>query len=340
MKRKTENNKDDDPPCLAAAMAKLFQQRQEPLSSNNSSQSPSTEADKLAVNELNELTLIERNKVYEEVHGVAAVQEETPAFLEERLEQLELLINRIRKKTAYDTALFLCPAQIRNRDFRLMFLRADDWDVIKASQKIAQYFEHKLQLFGVCKLCKRITLEDLNEDDLEALQTGSLQYLPQKDQAGRPVLFTTQRHHNYKTPENQVCSLMVAGYAFCGAFSLFWFTDTLFLNYITQLRAMWYIAMSGFVGDIEAQRKGLVMIFYHVGSCKPIFNLTPPSYLARCSTIFSKAMPLKFSAIHYCCDKNSLGGQIMNRVQMAIGTPGRLRFRVHRGTLRKQAIVE
>jgi hypothetical protein len=221
MKRKIEKE-GEDPLCLAAAMTKLFQQRQEPLSSNDSSQSTSTEADKLTANELNDLSSIERNKVYEEVHGVADVQEETPAFLEERLEQLDILIHRIRKKTAFDTALFLCPAQIRNRDFRLMFLRADDWDVSKASNKITQYFEHKLQLFGIGKLCKRITLDDLDEDDLEALQTGSMQYLPNKDQAGRPVLFTTSRHHNYKTSENQVrddcwlcflwCSLFGFGY--------------------------------------------------------------------------------------------------------------------------------
>jgi hypothetical protein len=59
--------------------------------------------------------------------------------------------------------------------------------------------------------------------------------------------------------------------------------------------------------------------------------MTDPAYIARASTIFATAMPLKYAAIHYCCDKNSLGGDIMNRYQLAIGTPGRLRFRVHRG---------
>ena len=48
--------------------------------------------------------------------------------------------------------------------------------------------EHKSQIFPEEKLPCRITLDDLDEDDMKSFRSGSYQPLPSKDQAGRSVL--------------------------------------------------------------------------------------------------------------------------------------------------------
>jgi hypothetical protein len=69
---------------------------------------------------------------------------------------------------------------------------------------MCKYFEHKLELFGADKLVKRITLEDMNEDDMAAGRTGAVTILPQKDQAGRSILFTHPTRYAFKHWKNQV----------------------------------------------------------------------------------------------------------------------------------------
>ena len=50
-----------------------------------------------------------------------------------------------------------------------------------------QHFEHKVQLFGEEKLVKKLTLDDLDDDDKAALRPGSHLFLLGKDTVGRAV---------------------------------------------------------------------------------------------------------------------------------------------------------
>jgi hypothetical protein len=148
-----------------------------------------TNMDKLTGQEVHDLSLPERNRVYEEVHGVAEPHQEQPDFVAQRLSELDMQLSIIRNKPAYDFAFRQSPVYVHDRAFRLAFLRSTEFDARKAAQKLVSYFDFKLELFGREKLCKVITYEDLNERDLTILQSGALQILPETDPAGRQMVF-------------------------------------------------------------------------------------------------------------------------------------------------------
>jgi hypothetical protein len=169
-------------------------------------------SDAFLAKELTELSMQERERAYADVHGVSEEFEETPELIEQSLADIEVEINKVKKKSAYDKALFLNSQHVRNREFRIMFLRADNFDAKKAAKRIILYFESKLELFGANLLAKDVTLNDLDEDDMEALLSGSFQSLPTKDQAGRAVIFISQKYFNYKTWQSKVRGQFVLMY--------------------------------------------------------------------------------------------------------------------------------
>ena len=154
---------------------------------------------------LHELSAQDRNSLYEDIHGVAPVAAEDPELVTRRLNQLEDEIERVKDdKSAYSKALFLAPRLVKSREFRLMFLRATNYDPRQSARRIVQHFRDKARLFGEGKVGKTITLEDLNEDDMAALQSGAEQFLPVPDRAGRAVAVQARKHLKPKTWENQV----------------------------------------------------------------------------------------------------------------------------------------
>jgi hypothetical protein len=159
-----------------------------------------TEMDKVRAQEIYDLSLQERNSVYEDVHGVAEPFKEEPGVLAQRLSILGWHLSTIRNKPAYDFALRQSPEYVRNRSFCLMFLRAAEFDALKAAHKMVAHFELKLELFGREKLVQVITYDDLDEDDRDFLQSGAIQILPTKDRAGRPILavFNQQRFEDFE----------------------------------------------------------------------------------------------------------------------------------------------
>jgi hypothetical protein len=156
-----------------------------------------TEAVLNGLKQLNLQSAQERERVLEEVHGVADSQvEETPELIDQRLHVLEEEIQLIKKRTAYDRALFLSPKYVLDRDFRLMFLRSELFDARKAANRLVRFFESKKELWGDDKLARSITLDDFNEDGLAVLKQGSIQVLHEKDQSGRSVFFMACKHYS------------------------------------------------------------------------------------------------------------------------------------------------
>ena len=148
------------------------------------------EADALTAKELNELSTQERLRVEEQLHGVHEVDEieDDLDLVQKRLSQLEDEIKRIRYKQAYERAHFLSSSYVDDRDFRLMFLRCDDFHPRKAAERMVRFFELKLELFGVDKLVRRIEADDLSEEDRDSITRGMVSILPHRDRAGRRVL--------------------------------------------------------------------------------------------------------------------------------------------------------
>ena len=149
--------------------------------------------------ELNKMSLQERQKVFEELHGVCEQekrviihQQETPEFVAEQIATLEEEIVNIHPKDAYKLAESINIDYVQDESFRLTFLRADLFNPVKAARRIVTFFECRLALFGPELLTRSITLLDLDKDDLSTLKSGYFQILPSRDTAGRAVLINVQ----------------------------------------------------------------------------------------------------------------------------------------------------
>ena len=176
------------------------------IKTTQTTKNPSEATDKILSDELKRLTIHEREKVTEDIHGIAEVIDETPEFIDAQIQQFDAEITKLRKRharitssdfaVAYEKALFLNPRLVQqDQDFKLMFLRGDSFHADKAASRMMMYFTTKLELFGLDKLCKQpITLDDLDEDDTECLYSGAIQPLKLKDRAGRRVIAVFPKH--------------------------------------------------------------------------------------------------------------------------------------------------
>jgi hypothetical protein len=169
------------------------------------------ELDALYAKDMFELSMNERDKVLQDVHGVADVIEETPEFIKERRAQLlhelnKLVANHKHKQTtaAYEQALQQNTNYVQSERFQLLFLRADRWDPTRAANRIISFFEAKLELFGPKLLCKTICINDLSREDRKSLESGFFQLLPMRDVAGRGLVCGMPMLKQYKKLENLV----------------------------------------------------------------------------------------------------------------------------------------
>lgn len=167
------------------------------------------EIDALLAQELNAMSLEERERTYEEIHGVEPTPHETPQFITTKLQEFDLELSRIpiESKSAYFMAYQENPAYVLNYKFRLMFLRSTNFRAEDAAKRFCFFFKEKLALFGPQTLCRSLYLSDLNNDDMDCLKSGVFQYLPRRDSAGRAVIVDLHMviPRSYKHADNMVC---------------------------------------------------------------------------------------------------------------------------------------
>lgn len=176
----------------------------------------------LLAQELTAMNLTEREHAYEELHGVDQVRGETPEFITQKLQELEVAIhalildqngsssrgggNASSQAAAYVRALQVGASYVKSAKFRLMFLRADYFDPVEAARRLLRFVHDKLQYFGPQSLGRPLNLSDLHAEDIPTLDSGYMQYLPIRDRAGRIVFcdFHTMYRKTYDRPENLV----------------------------------------------------------------------------------------------------------------------------------------
>ena len=155
------------------------------------------EADALLAKELMQLSVNERNKAIEEVHGVDdPISDEDPEVVQQGLSQMNVEIDKQLqayggndKAVTYHEALAQNPSYVQDRGFRLMFLRAEGLDEpSRAADRLLNFFSIKEKLFGKEMLTKDITLEDLGEDARTNMRLGYVTLLPSKDRSGRRIV--------------------------------------------------------------------------------------------------------------------------------------------------------
>ena len=193
----------------------------------NENPSPA-DAEALLVKEMNQLTVQERNNVFNDIHGIVedggkvynATEKEVAATMMELekqsnflptnnpsttnekekgmdldglLKEMEMEINKFFYKPAYNQALLQDSQYVKDPELWLHMLRVKLYNVKHAANLIIKFFEAKLELFGSQKLGQKITMDDLydneNENDVQCLHSGCIQLLPNlSDRAGRAII--------------------------------------------------------------------------------------------------------------------------------------------------------
>ena len=154
--------------------------------------------------EMFQLSVEEREKVLEDVHGIARVVDEPQEFIEACFALLEKELTNISNKVAYDLASSISKEYTSSKKRRLMFLRAESYDPCKAASRMVRFFDEKCELFGADKLTKDITQDDLDPGDIITLEIGLFQVPPEKDCAGRKVFSFLPTESTSRTTQNMV----------------------------------------------------------------------------------------------------------------------------------------
>lgn len=159
----------------------------------------------LISSEMKQLSIQEQQQCHLDVHGVTSPDVTEPDSDFPRLtEELKQQISSTRTAPAYNKAVFLNPEYVDSFHFQLMFLRSENFKIVQSAEKMIAHFKFKLDLFGPDRLARSIRYDDLDDDDREALNSGAVQILPEKDRAGRTVLFIAVAPLKYKAPVHQV----------------------------------------------------------------------------------------------------------------------------------------
>jgi len=152
------------------------------------------DAERLLQEEMMKLSLQDRNRSQEEIHGVSCLAvEESPSLLKKSLHELDLRLNGEKipteEKKAYlkSQELFANqnkPTYVNTEEFRLRFLRSQLFDVANAARCIAKYIALASELFGEIALQRPIRISDFSKAELREFRKGRYQFLPYRDRAG------------------------------------------------------------------------------------------------------------------------------------------------------------
>lgn len=165
-------------------------------------------AERILAQEFDKLSVEEHEKVLFDLYGSDLPEEkdfEDPMMVHRKLVELDVALGKIVHKPAFDQAFRLHPAYVQDRSFRLMFLRAQDYDAQKAAEQMVLHFRVKRDLFPEEKMLARpIQLSDLTPEDNNCIGSGCIQIAPSKDSAGRTIILSVASRKKHKEPSNLV----------------------------------------------------------------------------------------------------------------------------------------
>ena len=254
--------------------------------------------DKVLAKEFSSLSVQERSRTYEDIHGVIDCVDETPVFLQNSLRQLDEAIARITSKRAYEIAEKQDKDFVMDDKFRLMFLRAESFHPGKAATRLVGYFEGILRFFGESRLTKRIQYNDLDRDDQTCVKAGHMQPLPARDRSGRVV---------FSDVDN--------------------FKDQSYVTANNKLKACIYMWLM-LAEDEENQKRGLVLVVLQMGFLDLAgASLTVTREIPR----LLDWLPIRVCALHFCSD-DRLTGFLFRAAGVGVPEEGRARLRYHIGT--------
>jgi hypothetical protein len=227
---------------------------------------------------MNKLSVQEREQAYEDMHGVSAMVLETPELIAETLNKMEISLQKVHHKPAYDLAISIGGDYVRDPKLLLMFLRADRFNPELAANRLIKLLDWKLKIFGQEKLCQcHIGLEDLDEDSRLMLKSGFMQVLPERDSRGRVIIVISSNYlpHFYRN---------------CQCF----------------LQLTYYFLMAT-AEDETNQMSGVVSVLYSLGHEEPEADkIWRNRFSTRDASVMSFCIPLRYEAVHFCSHKSGM----------------------------------
>jgi len=223
------------------------------------------EIDALLSEAMNTLTFEERQEQLETLHGVDEDIAEEEDLIENALQDLDDHLLCQKGGSAYEIAEQMDPAYVNSRAFRIMFLRGNQYDTKISANQMLKFFEMKKQLFGNDKLAKDITIDDLDDDDREALKVGVVQ-IAGRDTSNRQIFVSLPGIRQFR-------------------------------RLLNEMRARFYTAMQALSSE-QTQRKGAVSIYYTVGSFNDRSKRVGFFEIRR----LKLSLPIHIAAIHFCLD--------------------------------------
>lgn len=143
--------------------------------------------DDLISSALSKLSLQERSKALEDLHCVGNGLSETDEIKKQSLEAFDLVLKQ-GHYPIYDQAAEQNRAYVEDASYRLMFLRANSYDVRRSVNQLVSHLQQKANYFGEDKLGRDITLDDLNSEEMEVLLSGVFHIQADRDPTGRVIL--------------------------------------------------------------------------------------------------------------------------------------------------------
>lgn len=196
-------------------------------------------------NELNKLDFKDRVKLEEEIHGVTcAAVTETPELLKQALADFDSKVNALKEgvkpkpmlrnvirisslgEAEAEAAKSKC--YLNDPDIRLRFLRAENFDVEKAVERMNNFLEFSSEVFGDYVADRPFAITDFDSKEETLLANSRTQYLPFRDRSGRRVCVSV------------------------GACNFDYDTD---LRFKILMYLHWVVSE-----DVETQRKGVVFV--------------------------------------------------------------------------------
>mmetsp|Transcript_10166 Transcript_10166/g.28992 ORF Transcript_10166/g.28992 Transcript_10166/m.28992 type:complete len:549 (-) Transcript_10166:120-1766(-) len=260
-----------------------------------------TDGERLLAKELQAMSLDQREKIYEAIHGVNEVIEETGPFVEQKLKELEQQIVTIHKKEAYSKAAFMSPYAVRDRELRLKVLRATQWHPREAAKLLVKYFETKTKIFGEQQALRPIAYESLPKDAIASLEAGAIiRHVDCIDLAGRSIL-------------------------------IFNYAKFFFQSGLSMAKALWYMNANSPQQGTSKGQNGLVLVLNTVGTtaseCLEKFNQSKSIKELG----ISDSMPVKLTSVHLCFESSSMR-PLVNIILLTMPQNMRIRTKVHYGS--------
>jgi len=137
-----------------------------------------------------QLSMHEREEVYNDLHGVADEIVETPEMIDEAIGRMKLELSKMSTEAgaaAYQQALTQDSSFVYEYKSLQCFLRAERFDAARAAIRLTNFYSFKSAGFGVEKLTKDIYQEDLTQSERDGMYDSMTLLLPFRDRGGRSV---------------------------------------------------------------------------------------------------------------------------------------------------------